>query len=47
MEEFLGRHAAEVEAGLARAREALAGGRAETVAFLLDEDPDDIRRVGG
>ena len=45
--EFLERHADEFAAGLKRAGQALLGGRAEAVAYLLDEDVAAVRRVSG
>lgn len=37
----------EIEAGLARAREALAAGDLAVAAYLLDESIEDLKRVFG
>jgi predicted transcriptional regulator len=47
IEEFLGRHADELRAGLDQARSALANGQSATVGYLLDVPAEDIRRLGG
>lgn len=47
VDEFVGRHAEELGAGLERARHALAGGQSATVAYMLGVDAEAIRRVGG
>jgi predicted transcriptional regulator len=47
IDEFVGRHADELAAGLDRARAALAGGQSATVAYLLGVDAEAIKRVGG
>ena len=45
--EFLGRHAEELGAGLDQARQALAAGQSATVGYLLGVSSEDIRRIGG
>ena len=47
VDEYVTRHAAELESGLRRAREALLNGPDAEVAYLLDEDPDAVARVSG
>lgn len=43
--EYLERHAEELGRRVESAREALLGGEAEVIAYLLEVDPDDVRRV--
>ncbi|MFA5890838.1 MAG: hypothetical protein WDA27_07795 [Actinomycetota bacterium] len=45
--EYLERHAEEFALGLKRAREALFRGKHDAIAYLLDENVDDVRRVAG
>jgi predicted transcriptional regulator len=47
VDEYVARHAAELESGLRRAREALLNGPASEIAYLLDEDPEAVARVSG
>jgi hypothetical protein len=43
--EFLERHAEEVNERVDGARKALLGGKDEVIAYLLEVDSDDVRRV--
>lgn len=45
--EYAVRHASEIDQGIARARQALAGGPASTAAYLLDVPEADLARVAG
>jgi len=45
--EYATRHADVIEAGLARAREVLAGGDVAIAAHLLGESPEVVARVAG
>ena len=47
IDEYVVRHAAELRAGIERARAALAGGDAEVAAYLLDEPVEAVRKVAG
>jgi hypothetical protein len=47
VDEYIERHAEDITLGIKHAREALLAGRAETVAYLLDEDVEAVRRVSG
>lgn len=47
IEEYVARHAMELEAGLNRARQALLEGPSSEIAYLLDEDPAAVERVSG
>lgn len=47
VDEAIQRRADEFARGVQRAREALLGGEAEAVAFLLDEDVEAVKRVSG
>ena len=45
--EYLERHAEEFALGLKRAREVLSSGKHDAIAYLLDEDVENVRRVAG
>ncbi len=45
--EYAARHAVDIQQGLDRAREALAGGPVGTVSYLLDVPESDVARVAG
>jgi hypothetical protein len=47
MNEYIERHAEEFALGLKHAHEALLGGTIETLAYVLDADPEVIRRIAG
>lgn len=47
VDEAIKRRAREFARGVQHAREALLGGEAEAVAFLLDEDVEAVKRVSG
>lgn len=47
IDEFAVRHAAELRAGMNRARAALTGGDADLAAYILDEPTDAVRGVAG
>jgi hypothetical protein len=43
--EYLERHAEDFTRRVDTAREAMLGGEAEVIAYLLEVDPDEVRRV--
>jgi hypothetical protein len=47
VDEYIERHAEDFVLGLKLAREALLAGPVETAAYLLDENPEKLRRVAG
>ena len=47
VDEYVTRHASELEAGLSRARQALHQGPISEIAYLLDADPEAVERVSG
>lgn len=47
VDQFVERHAEDFSLGLKQARQAIFGGPNSAVAYLLDEDPENVARVAG